>query len=83
LTPKHLIARSSQANATPSFVYAEHVQENDYIHVRDKYNQLMSVKVKSVSEEVKMGYYAPLTLEGTYNRANNTSADIQTATYIF
>ncbi|CAF0722704.1 unnamed protein product [Didymodactylos carnosus] len=65
LTPKHLIALSLQTNTTPSFIYAENVQENDYIYVRDEYNQLMSVKVKSVSEEMKMGYYSPLTLEGT------------------
>ena len=55
------------------------MQENDYIYVRDEYNQLMSVKVKSVSEEMKMGYYSPLTLEGMYN----TNTDIQSTTFIF
>ena len=64
MTPKHLIARGVQASATPDFIYAENVQENDYIYVRDEHDQLLPVKVKNVSEEMKMGYYSPFTMDG-------------------
>ncbi|CAF1242762.1 unnamed protein product [Didymodactylos carnosus] len=66
LTPRHLVPIMTKDGA-PSFIYAERVTPNDYVYVRDHLNnhELMCVKVKSVTAEVKMGYYSPITTKGT------------------
>ncbi|CAM4834076.1 unnamed protein product, partial [Rotaria magnacalcarata] len=78
LSGRHLIPISSSRDVqtVPSFIYAEHVTTNDYVYIRSTaVNGIALVKVRSLRTEVKMGFYSPITKDGTII-VNNITASV-------
>ncbi|CAF1299555.1 unnamed protein product [Rotaria magnacalcarata] len=76
LSGRHLIPISSSRDVqtVPSFIYAEHVTTNDYVYIRSTaVNGIALVKVRSLRTEVKMGFYSPITKDGTIIVNNGSS----------
>ena len=64
MTEYHLIPIKLQ-NENEKYIFANHVQIGDFLFVLEKNNQIKSSKVIDIIIQIKIGYYAPLTTEGT------------------
>ncbi|CAF1482875.1 unnamed protein product, partial [Didymodactylos carnosus] len=62
LTPHHLIPVFK--NGIPTFVHADRVHLNDFVYSSDGLISL-KMKVKAIKHEIKVGYYSPITADGT------------------
>lgn len=65
VTAKHLVAIASNHADSLEYVLARDVKVGDIIYVMDGDGSASTASVTSVSEEVKPGLFAPLTMEGT------------------
>ena len=66
LTSRHLIPIMSNGSLVHKFVFAETIKIGDYVYVQstvDK-NEIIAVKVHSISTGVQQGYYSPITYDG-------------------
>ncbi|CAF4856178.1 unnamed protein product, partial [Rotaria sp. Silwood1] len=72
LTPHHLIPVFK--NGIPTFVHADQVDLNDFVYSSDGLISL-KMKVKAVKHEIKVGYYSPITADGTI-LVNNIVASV-------
>ncbi|XP_037949867.1 protein hedgehog-like [Teleopsis dalmanni] len=65
VTPAHLILTWNPKKGLMDYVFAEDIEENDFVLVKDAHGSLSPQRVVKLSAVVRKGVVAPLTAEGT------------------
>ncbi|XP_054725282.1 protein hedgehog [Anastrepha obliqua] len=65
VTPAHLVLIWHQIEKRLDYIFADRVQEDDYVLVYDQYGRLSPQRVTRLKAVHKLGVVAPLTREGT------------------
>lgn len=65
VTPAHLVLIWHPTERRLEFMFADRVQENDYVLVHDQYNRLSPQRVQRLKVAHRPGVVAPLTRTGT------------------